>query len=509
MPSDWNQWEGQIINGEYPLVRYVGESEHSAVFLTEFRDGQGLVRAAIKLIPAVGEIDELQLSRWRLAADVSHPHLISLLDGGRCELGGVPLLYVVMECAEENLAQVLPSRALTPDEAREMLDSALDVLAYLHGKGFVHGRIKPINIMANGDQLKLSSDGICRAGESFERPGRPDAYEPPEYGLETAEPAETVSPAGDVWSLGMTLVEIMTQNLPVARTAEQREPLVPLTLPEPFLDVARHCLLRRAQDRWTVAQIAERLQGRTPLAQAQPPVVETRTPLPQSHAPARPPQSAAGGSTRPTPKRHSYGVPIAIGSMLVIAAIFARSLLLRQHSEAPQVPAAALEQPPARPAAKQEKQAPPEVTNKPSRPSVTEEEGQKSAGPAAVPTSIHAETLREEATNAVANLPAGAMVRGEVAQKVLPEVLDRARNTIRGTVRVSVKVDVDRSGNVEGAELESHGPSKYFARSALQAAQLWRFKPPKVAGQGVLSSWTLRFEFTRDGTTVVPTQEIP
>jgi len=43
-------------------------------------------------------------------------------------------------------------------------------------------------------------------------------------------------------------------------------------------------------------------------------------------------------------------------------------------------------------------------------------------------------------------------------------------------VKVTVNVDVDRSGNVEDAQLESSGPSKYFARAALQAAQHWKFK---------------------------------
>ena len=65
---------------------------------------------------------------------------------------------------------------------------------------------------------------------------------------------------------------------------------------------------------------------------------------------------------------------------------------------------------------------------------------------------------------------------------------------------MSVKVNVDRSGNVEDAELDSRGPSKYFARAALQAAQDWKFKPAMVDGQGVLSTWILRFEFTRSGT---------
>ena len=49
MTRDWKQWEGQIVNGTFPLRQYVGGSEHSAVFLTE-RRGREPQRAAIKLI---------------------------------------------------------------------------------------------------------------------------------------------------------------------------------------------------------------------------------------------------------------------------------------------------------------------------------------------------------------------------------------------------------------------------------------------------------------------------
>jgi TonB family protein len=70
-------------------------------------------------------------------------------------------------------------------------------------------------------------------------------------------------------------------------------------------------------------------------------------------------------------------------------------------------------------------------------------------------------------------------------------------------------VNVNRSGNVEDAELESRGPSKYFARAALEAAQEWKFKAPMEDGRGVLSTWTLQFQFTRDEDTVVPIQELP
>jgi TonB family protein len=500
MPDTWKQWEGQVVNGKFPLLRYLGGSEHSAVFLTERHEGEHLLKAAIKLIPEDREVGELQLSRWRQATDLSHPNLIPLFEAGRCDIGGVPLLYVVMECAEENLAQVLPDRALTPDEARAMLDSALDVLSYLHGKGFVHGHIKPANIMANGDLLKVTSDGLRRAGESPDGAGRPGAYDPPENAREGTSVAEAMSPAGDVWSLGMTLVETLTQHLPVAGAAEQQDPRLPQALPQLFLDIVRHCLVRRPQGRWTVAQITERLQGRGPVAHA-------TAQAPQARRPARGPQPVA----RPPwlgAKHLSYAMTAVVGFVLVLAAILAAPRLLRHHSEAPQAPAAAIEQPPVPPAPKQVKKAPEERPTKAPRPSAVEE-AQDSAGPAPVPASIHPKAIHEEETNTLAKLPAGALVHGEVAQQVLPEVLKSARDTIRGKVKVSVKVDVDRSGTVEGAELESPGPSRYFARAALQAAQLWKFKPPKIGGQGVLSNWTLRFEFTRNETTVVPKQENP
>jgi serine/threonine protein kinase len=121
-----------------------------------------LHKAAIKLLPAPPEESELQLSQWDLVAKLSHPHLIRLFQMGRCQLGNMGLLYVVMEYAEENLLQILPHRPLTPAEAREMLEPVLDALAYVHGQGFVHRHIKPANIMAVEDQLKISSDGLCR-----------------------------------------------------------------------------------------------------------------------------------------------------------------------------------------------------------------------------------------------------------------------------------------------------------------------------------------------------------
>src|SRR6266566_464270 len=153
-PEVGKTWEGRNIDGKFPLRRWLGGSEHSAVFLTEL-PGQATQKAAIKLIAADGAEADRQLSRWRAAARLSHPNLIRIFDAGRCRLDGMPLLYLVMEYAEEDLSQIVPQRPLVFGEANDMLPPLLDALSYLHSKGFVHGRIKPSNVLAVGDQLKL------------------------------------------------------------------------------------------------------------------------------------------------------------------------------------------------------------------------------------------------------------------------------------------------------------------------------------------------------------------
>jgi TonB family protein len=307
----WKEWEGQVIGGRFHLLQYLGGSDHSAVFLTDLGE-QEPRRTAIKLIAENANTAEDQLSRWKLAADLSHPHLIRLFRMGRSQLGNTALLYVVMEYAEENLSQILPDRPLTPAESHEMLAPVLDVLAYLHGKGLVHGHIKPANIMAVNDQLKISSDGLTKIGESSVRPGQPSVYEAPETN------SAGMSPAADVWSLGMTLVECLTQRLPTWEETEE-EPVVPETLPEPFLDIARHCLRRDPQRRWTVADIKARLQSSSSVLREQTAI--------------KPPKQFA---------KWRYIVPTAVG--LALLAILAATVP-RRRPDVPRVSSSPLEQP--------------------------------------------------------------------------------------------------------------------------------------------------------------------
>ncbi len=186
-----------------------------------------------------------------------HRHLMPLFQMGRCHLANKELLYVVMQYAEEDLSQILPQRPLTPAETQDMLSPVLDVLAYLHAKGLVHGHLKSSNFMAADDQLKVSSDNLLKVGESVDGVTKPSAYDAPE----TA--SSGIFPVADIWSLGMILVECLTQHLPVWERAEEGDRVIPETLPEPFLEIVRNCLRRDPQHRWTLADINARLQPRS------------------------------------------------------------------------------------------------------------------------------------------------------------------------------------------------------------------------------------------------------
>jgi TonB family protein len=412
MTENWKQWEGQVVDGRFPLSQYLGGGEHSAVFVTA-SDDPAIQNAAIKLVQTDPDDAEIQLARWESAARLSHPHLMRLFQMGRCRLDGRELIYVVMERADEDLSQVLPQRPLSPSETMEALEPALDALAYVHSQGFVHGRVRPSNMLAAGDRLKLSSDRLRRAGEPrspSEAPGAGDAPEIADAGI---------TPAADVWSLGVTMVEALTQRAP--------ESASPPELPAPFHDIVRHCLDRDPARRWTVPEIRRRLK--------QPPIA-----VPEETTAAEPRKAAARGL---------YG-GLAAAFVLVVAAIVVGPWLLNRRA-APGEPAAAAPQP---------VQA--------SLADSSSEQSPAETAPTPVPP--------PQAVEPAAPVPGAAL--GGVLHQVLPDVPRKALNSIHGTVRVGVKIHVDASGNVTDAGFASGGPSRYFAARALEAARQWTFSPP-------------------------------
>jgi serine/threonine protein kinase len=248
-----NDWVGQAVDGRFLLLEWLGGNERGAVFRTELYGPQPR-KAAIQLIPADIEGAESQIDGWMRAARLSHPHLMRIFHTGRWQNSQAEVLYVVTEYAEETLAQVIPERPLTPDETREMLNPVLDALTYLHGQGLVYGRLKPSNILAVDSLLKLPVDSLNPAGGLRKPYAHLGVYDAPE----TANGA--ITPAADVWSLGITLIEALTQYPPLSDRSTNRDPVVSGSVPRPFADIGRGCLRYQPSNRSSLREIKTTLE---------------------------------------------------------------------------------------------------------------------------------------------------------------------------------------------------------------------------------------------------------
>lgn len=474
--------QGQLIDRRFPLIQYLGGTNHSSVFLTEYEYAEGRSRkATIKIVEALPGYEEAQLIRWRLAAKFSHPNLLHIFEMDRCKVDGIPMLYVVTEYAEENLADTLLERPLIPAEAHDLFSAVLDVLGYIHSKGFVHGRIQPSNIMAIGDQVKLSSDGICRIDEMTEHRNGRTRYSAPEYAVSAP------STASDIWSLGATMVECLTGSLEKSGTAGHNGISAPTDLPAPFLEMARHCLVAEPQRRWDVSELKARLQKK---------VAPERHTAPEPRAPAAVRSAVRVKQEKPnaTPKK-PYRVALTIAGVAAAVILIGLALFHRSSSASGPVSrsaATAALQPKAAPAVGQKAES--------ARPARAE------AKSAAKEKVREAAPPRIEAPRPVST---SGIVKGDVVHRVMPDVPRSASNTIWGTVRVGVRVNVDQSGSVVATSLDPPGPSKYFARLSMDAARGWKFRPPSVNGANVESEWVIHFGYRKTESVATPVEQKP
>jgi TonB family protein len=541
MSEAWNKWIGQVVDHKYQLLRFLGTTDHSAVFLAEFHDPE-LRQATVKFLSADFAEKEEQIAAWKEAAQLSHPHLIGIYGAGACHIEEMDLLYVAMEHAEENLGQVLPHRALVEDETKEMVSSIADVLAYLHGKDLVHGHVKPSNVLATGDLLKLSSDTIARSGLVREMRRERSKYDAPEL------PAAPYTAASDMWSFGVTLVEALTQQPAVLPFNENVDPIIPSAVRGQYLEIAQHTLRRNPRLRWEIGQVAEELNPTaaetravaavagarvsgaaamnsvgamtmpTATRPAPPPVSPVSVPLSNERAvplgklPSAPtmdseqarPRYEAPARASESVALPSYVIPLFAGALLVIALIVLPFALHHRttadagsavvpnktasttpgpasSSASPSNVAPAGKVPPPKP----ETSAPPKSTSVPSA---------MTPPPAPVPT--HNE---EHAAAAVSSDSGAGVGTGEPMDKVAPAASAKALSTIHGTVRVGVKVHVNAAGSVTEATLDNAGPSRYFADLSLKAARQWVFSAPEVNGHSVTSDWKIQFGYTQSG----------
>jgi serine/threonine-protein kinase len=207
--------------GSYRIERMVGRGGMGVVYEAVRDDEQYVKRVAIKVV-ATGLFSDTLLRRFRnerqILANLDHPNIARLLDGGATEAG---LPYVVMELVEG--LSIDAWCANQKPSVRQKLTLFVQVaraVQHAHQKLIVHRDLKPGNILVNTEgEPKLLDFGIAKLLD-IEREGGPSLTAAagrlmtPEYASPEQIRDEPITTATDVYQLGVVLYQLLTEHLP-------------------------------------------------------------------------------------------------------------------------------------------------------------------------------------------------------------------------------------------------------------------------------------------------------
>jgi eukaryotic-like serine/threonine-protein kinase len=244
---NWTALQGKVLDGGYEIGECLLANPASASFKVRVL-GDRYMQAVVNVFTReAAPLEQYEL--WQEALELRHPNVSTPIAVGRLDWDGVAYPYVVLYKADENLAGVLGERALGVDETRELLRSVGAGLEYLHANGFVHSVLGPERILAMGNSIQLSITSIRRINTPLEGES--------ESGFKAPESAgENLTVPADIWCLGATLYEVLTQKTCGEDCREQAK-----SLPVPFDWIVERCLDPEPHERPTLSELFAILSG--------------------------------------------------------------------------------------------------------------------------------------------------------------------------------------------------------------------------------------------------------
>jgi serine/threonine protein kinase len=242
----------QLLGGRYQLEELIGTGGMSVVWRARDEVLGRLVAVKVLAGPDAAGARRIY-DEARSAAAVSHPNLAQVFDFG--ESGGTP--YVVMELIDgEALDRRIAEDPLPPDAALRVCSEVAAGLAAAHAAGLVHRDVKPGNIMLTPAGAKLVDFGIAASVDGTDPVTGEEVLGTPAYVAPERITGGAVTPASDVYALGVLLYRLLTGVLPwSAATTTQLIRDHVYTAPDPLPEVpglpeavARLCMSCLAKD---------------------------------------------------------------------------------------------------------------------------------------------------------------------------------------------------------------------------------------------------------------------
>lgn len=204
-----------LLDGRYELEQKIGEGGMAAVY--RGRDRRLNRRVAIKILHSHYASDHDFLKRFQheaqAAARLSHPNVVNVYDVGQ----DGDKHYIVMEYVEgTNLKTLINREAPLPiDKAVSIAMAVARGLEAAHRFGLIHRDIKPQNIMVEPDgHVRITDFGIAKSKFSTALTETGITFGTADYISPEQARGQTATPQSDIYSLGVTLFEMLTGRLP-------------------------------------------------------------------------------------------------------------------------------------------------------------------------------------------------------------------------------------------------------------------------------------------------------
>lgn len=198
--------------GPWRIVGELGRGGMGTVYEVQRSDGAYVQRAALKLIRSTADSPaarERFLRERQTLAQLQHPHIATLLDGG-FSTDGDP--YFVMEFVDgQPIDHWCDARKLGLRERIALFGQVLDAVSYAHRNLVVHRDLKPSNLLVDAHgQVKLLDFGIAKQLEGTDATATSDRAMTLEYASPEQLHAAPITTATDIWQLGIVLHRLLS-----------------------------------------------------------------------------------------------------------------------------------------------------------------------------------------------------------------------------------------------------------------------------------------------------------